>query len=177
MARHSSYSQALSPSVGELGSYWWGRASRAMYRRQSSSRSSSPSARSGSLLGTQYQKAALRAVPPSWGAFSSRITSLPSQRLNSAAGSPPPPPPTTTTSASASKVPSPAGAADSRGATSRSIFCSFPGSGRDQCEVVGVGEERPVEAAAAELLGVGVLFEPARQLGFDGADGVVVEVC
>ena len=34
------------------------------------------------------------------GAFSSRITSSPSQRVNSAAGSPPPPPPTTTTSAS-----------------------------------------------------------------------------
>jgi len=70
-----------------------------------------PSARIASLFGTQYQNAAFAAVPPSSGAFSSRITSLPSQRPNSAAGSPPPPPPTTTMSASASKAPCAAGAA------------------------------------------------------------------
>src|ERR1700750_2361670 len=76
-----------------------------------------PAARIGSLFGTQYQTATLRAVPPSSGAFSSRTTSLPSQRLNSAAGSPPPPPPTTTMSASTSTVPlAGAGAGDSRAA-------------------------------------------------------------
>src|SRR3954452_25564586 len=74
-----------------------------------------PRARIGSLLGTQYQKAAFFAVPPSSGAFSSSTTSLPSQRLNSAVGSPPPPPPTTITSVTTSAVRSPvAGAADSR---------------------------------------------------------------
>src|SRR5260370_41047352 len=49
-----------------------------------------PNARIGSLFGTQYQNAALRAVPPSSGAFSSRITSLPSHRENKAEGRPPP---------------------------------------------------------------------------------------
>src|SRR3954470_10965106 len=74
------------------------------------------------LLGTQYQNAALRAVPPSSGAFSSSITSSPCQRAKSAAGSPPPPPPTTTMSASASNEPADqsvvTGAALSRSATS-----------------------------------------------------------
>src|SRR3954469_6347278 len=69
----------------------------------------------GALLGTQYQKAAFFAVPPSSDAFSSSATSLPSQRLNSAVGSPPPPPPTTitsvTTAAGRSAV---TGVADSR---------------------------------------------------------------
>src|SRR5215207_11164036 len=73
-----------------------------------------PRAVIGSLCGTQYQKAALRAVPPSSGAFSRRTTSSPSQRLNSAAGSPPPPPPTTTTSACTSTGPVSAGRAVSR---------------------------------------------------------------
>src|SRR4051794_40071858 len=66
------------------------------------------------LFGTQYQNAAFFAVPPSSGAFSSRMTSSPNQRANSAAGSPPPPPPTTTTSAVASNTPPATGAADSR---------------------------------------------------------------
>src|SRR3954454_20223742 len=72
----------------------------------------------GRLFGTQYQNAALRAVPPSSGAFSSRITSSPSQRANSADGSPPPPPPTTTTSAVASQPFGATGAADSLISTS-----------------------------------------------------------
>src|SRR2546421_9057875 len=58
------------------------------------------------LLGTQYQNAAFLVVPPSSGAFSSRITWSPSQRAKSAADSPPPPPPTTTMSLSRSKRPS-----------------------------------------------------------------------
>src|SRR4028119_1450573 len=75
-----------------------------------------PAARIASLSGTQYQKAALRAVPPSSGAFSSSTTSLPSHRLNSAVGRPPPPPPTTTTSVTTSAGRSSrTGAADSRG--------------------------------------------------------------
>src|SRR3954449_3495543 len=69
----------------------------------------------GTLLGTQYQKAAFFAVPPSSGAFSSSSTSLPSHRLYRAVGSPPPPPPTTITSVTASAGRSPvAGVADSR---------------------------------------------------------------
>src|SRR3954447_9377694 len=73
------------------------------------------------LLGTQYQNAAFLAVPPSSGAFSSRITSSPSQREKSAAGRPPPPPPTTTTSVATSKAPLDAGAA-----ASRSSMCLSP---------------------------------------------------
>src|SRR3954463_6924075 len=74
-----------------------------------------PSARIGSLFGTQDQKGALFAGAPSSGAFSSSTTSLPSQRLNSAVGSPPPPPPTTITSVTTSAARSPVtGAADSR---------------------------------------------------------------
>ena len=80
---------------------------------------------SGGCSGTQYQNAAFLAVPPSSGAFSSRITSSPSQRANSAAGSPPPPPPTTTTSAVASNAPAPAGAADSR-SNHRSLLPPVP---------------------------------------------------
>src|SRR3954467_8792788 len=61
----------------------------------------------GRLFGTQYQNAALRAVPPSSGAFSSRITSSPSQRAKSAAGRPPPPPPTPPTPAARAAAPPP----------------------------------------------------------------------
>src|SRR5713226_6909852 len=63
-----------------------------------------PAALMAALFGTQYQKAAFNAVPPSFGAFSRISTLLPSQREKSAAGRPPPPPPATTTSYSASKV-------------------------------------------------------------------------
>ncbi|MCY1250948.1 hypothetical protein D9M72_646470 [compost metagenome] len=84
---------------------------------QSSLRSSMPSALIGSLLGTQYQKAALRAVPPSSGAFSRSMTSLPNQRLKSADDSPPAPPPTITMSVSSSNLSETLAAADSRGAT------------------------------------------------------------
>ena len=63
-----------------------------------------PALRIGTLLGTQYQYAALNEVPPSVAAFSRISTLLPSQRENSAAGKPPPPPPATTMSYSASKV-------------------------------------------------------------------------
>src|SRR5260370_34480597 len=80
-----------------------------------------PKARLGSLFGTQYQNAALRAVPRISGAFSTRIPSLPSHRENKADGRPPPPPPTTTMSASASKSVTGTGAAVSRAATS----CAF----------------------------------------------------
>src|SRR5580700_9636818 len=66
------------------------------------------------LLGTQYQKAALRVVPPSSAAFSRRMTSFPSQRENNAAESPPAPPPTTMTSASESKEVGATGVADRR---------------------------------------------------------------
>src|SRR3954469_7246160 len=84
----------------------------------------------GTLLGTQYQKAAFFAVPPSSGAFSSSSTSLPSHRLYRAVGSPPPPPPTTITSVTASAGRSSfTGVADSRGgwvgATSAAVAVCF----------------------------------------------------
>src|SRR3954468_7421759 len=90
---------------------------------KSASPSVIPRSRIGALFGTQYQNAALRAVPPSWGAFSRRTTSSPSQRANRAAGSPPPPPPTTTMSASMSNGASAAaGAAAARAGTGRSLM-------------------------------------------------------
>jgi len=52
------------PSVGLPGSYRCGRDSRATYRRKSSSPSGVPAACIAALFGTQYQNAALRAVPP-----------------------------------------------------------------------------------------------------------------
>src|SRR5260370_145229 len=81
---------------------------------QSAFGSVSPSLRIAALLGTQYQKAALRVVPPISGAFSSTMTSSPSQRENKAADNPPAPLPTTTTSTSASNALARAGAADLR---------------------------------------------------------------
>jgi hypothetical protein len=65
--------------------------------------SSIPNERIAALFGTQYQKAALRVVPPRSGAFSRRRTSFPNHRENKAAESPPAPDPTTTISTSASK--------------------------------------------------------------------------
>src|SRR6266516_4998759 len=79
------------------------------------------------LLGTQYQNAAFLVVPPSSGAFSSRITWSPSQRAKSAADSPPPPPPTTTISLSRSKRPSAGtGAAEVRAGMAFWLMVSFP---------------------------------------------------
>src|SRR2546425_2086566 len=63
-----------------------------------------PAALIAALFGTQYQKAALNAVPPSVEAFSRISTLLPYQREKSADGRPLPPPPTTTMSYSASKL-------------------------------------------------------------------------
>src|SRR3954454_18470296 len=107
-----------------------------------------PSARIGSLLGTQYQKAAFFAVPPSSGAFSSSTTSLPSQRLNSAVGSAPPPPPTTITSVTTSTGRSP---------------------------VTGVAASRAGRVGAASAVVVGVWFKTtgtsllSRDVRLDGA--------
>src|SRR5581483_1957234 len=56
------------------------------------------------LLGTQYQYAALKEVPPSVAAFSSTMTLLPSHAEKHAVGKPAPPPPHTTMSTSASKA-------------------------------------------------------------------------
>src|SRR2546427_1785141 len=79
------------------------------------------------LLGTQYQNAAFLVVPPSSGAFSSRITWSPSQRAKSAADSPPPPPPTMTMSLSRSKRPSVGtGAAEVRAGMAFWLMVSFP---------------------------------------------------
>ena len=57
-----------------------------------------PLSRIAWLLGTQYQKAALRVVPPTSGAFSRISTLLPSQREKSAVARPPAPAPTQTMS-------------------------------------------------------------------------------
>src|ERR1700722_12919174 len=73
-----------------------------------------PCLRIAALLGTQYQKAAFRVVPPISEAFSRTITSSPSQRANNAADRPPAPLPTTTMSTSASKAFGCAGAAERR---------------------------------------------------------------
>jgi hypothetical protein len=73
-----------------------------------------PIAHIGTLLGTQYQNAALRVVPPISAAFSRMIASLPSQRENKAVERPPAPLPTTTTSTSTSKALGRAGDADRR---------------------------------------------------------------
>src|SRR6185312_5262070 len=74
-----------------------------------------PAARIAALFGTQYQKAALRVVPPNRPAFSSTSTSLPCQRLNSAVASPATPLPIAITSTSASNLPlAAAGAEDLR---------------------------------------------------------------
>src|SRR4051794_16349336 len=82
--------------------------------------------RIAALFGTQYQNAALRAVPPSSGAFSRSTTSLPTQRANRAAGRPPPPPPTTTMSASTSNGASAeTGAAEARGETGLSFMANL----------------------------------------------------
>src|SRR5271165_4464571 len=78
--------------------------------------SARPRLRISRLFGTQYQKAALRVVPPSSAAFSRRMTSFPNQRENNAAESPPAPPPTIMTSASESKEVGATGVADRRGA-------------------------------------------------------------
>ena len=69
-------------------------------RRRASARCSAPSTRTRPCWRCRRARCA----------FSSRTTSSPSQRANSAVGSPPPPPPTTTTSASASNSPPTAGA-------------------------------------------------------------------
>src|SRR5271156_207912 len=76
--------------------------------------SSIPRERIAALFGTQYQKAALRVVPPSSGAFSRRRTSFPNHRENKAAESPPAPDPTTTILASASNPFGRAGADEPR---------------------------------------------------------------
>src|SRR6516162_10862911 len=74
-----------------------------------------PAARIAALFGTQYQKAALRVVPPSPLAFSSTSTSLPCQRENRAVARPATPLPIVMTSTSASNLPlAAAGAEDLR---------------------------------------------------------------
>src|SRR5580693_3664281 len=74
-----------------------------------------PAARIAALFGTQYQKAALRVVPPSRPAFSSTSTSLPCQRENNAVARPATPLPIVITSTSASNLPlAAAGAEDLR---------------------------------------------------------------
>src|SRR6516162_5483355 len=74
-----------------------------------------PAARIAALFGTQYQKAALRVVPPSRLAFSSTSTSLPCQQLNKAVAKPATPLPIVMMSTSASNLPlAAAGAEDLR---------------------------------------------------------------
>jgi len=74
-----------------------------------------PAARIAALFGTQYQKAALRVVPPSLLAFSSTSTSLPCQWENRAVARPATPLPIVMTSTSASNLPlAAAGAEDLR---------------------------------------------------------------
>src|SRR5580700_4947822 len=88
--------------------------------------SSIPNERIAALFGTQYQKAALRVVPPRSGAFSRRRTSFPSHRENKAAESPPAPDPTTTISTSASKLFGRTGAAEARSAVWREVDTEYP---------------------------------------------------
>src|ERR1700748_945540 len=74
-----------------------------------------PAARIAALFGTQYQKAALRVVPPRRLAFSSTSTSLPCRRLNNAVARPATPLPMVMISTSASNLPlAAAGAEDLR---------------------------------------------------------------
>src|ERR1700733_4818898 len=74
-----------------------------------------PAAFIAALFGTQYQKAALRVVPPSCDAFSRTRTLSPCQQVKSAVASPATPLPMTMTSNSPSNLPfAAAGAADLR---------------------------------------------------------------
>src|SRR5262249_4986044 len=87
-----------------------------------------PAARIAALFGTQYQKAALRVVPPSRLAFSSTSTLLPCQQLNSAVAKPAPRLPIVMMSTPASNLPlAAAGAEDLRAMVAKRrpplLFC------------------------------------------------------